>query len=704
MTRTQNTGTGAIALATLLMMTTALSPATAQTVAPSSPASDKPITLDTLTINAQAAGSLTAPTAEQAREDLNRTPGSVGFVDSESYKGRNAGNLRDVLQDTPGVFVQSRYGQEVRLSVRGSGLARGYHLRGLEVLQDGIPVNLADGSGDFYQIDPLGLRYTEVFRGGNGLAYGSSTLGGAINFVTPTARTAVAPNILRLEGGSYSTARASGQVSRDLGDADFLISGTVTHADGFRQHSRQQGELINGNVGYRFNPDVETRFYVGAYIVDQQLPGALNLGDALHNPTKAAPSAVAGNQSRMTWTERVANRTTVHLDGGQIDLDTWAIHKKLFHPIFQVIDQDGWTYGVAPRYSTSFTVGGMRDDLIVGARAFAGNTTALQFVNVAGSRGAQTANTRQDARNVEAYAENRLFLTPTVALMTGAKLLRNEREFTDKWNPRRDASQTYTGVNPKIGVLWEPRANVQVFADVTRSQDVPDFGDLTQTQANGRPGFVPLQAQHAWTAEIGTRGDVGRFGWDVTAYRSMLRGEMLQFTTNPDIPAATFNAGRTLHQGIEFGARADVVRDVSGPGAGDKLVLGQMWTFNDFTFRNDRQYGNNTIAGAPEHVLRTTLTYSRPDGFYVTPTVDWVPTGAWADQANTLRAPGYTLLGLQTGVELPNGVLLFVDARNLTNKHYVSDISTVTDARKAGTQIFYPGEGRSVYAGVRATF
>lgn len=62
------------------------------------------------------------------------------------------------------------------------------------------------------------------------------------------------------------------------------------------------------------------------------------------------------------------------------------------------------------------------------------------------------------------------------------------------------------------------------------------------------------------------------------------------------------------------------------------------------------------------------------------------PAASWAGQANNLRAPGYTLLGLQACDELPNGVLLFVDAR------------------KAGTRIFYPGEGRGVYAGVRATF
>ncbi|MBP0588057.1 Plug domain-containing protein, partial [Mycobacterium tuberculosis] len=77
--------------------------------------------------------------------------------------------------DAPGVYVQERYGQELRLSIRGSGVARGYHTRGLEILQDGVPTNFADGSGDFYQIDPLALSAAEVYKGGNGLAYGSTT-------------------------------------------------------------------------------------------------------------------------------------------------------------------------------------------------------------------------------------------------------------------------------------------------------------------------------------------------------------------------------------------------------------------------------------------------------------------------------------------------------------------------------------------------
>jgi iron complex outermembrane receptor protein len=54
-------------------------------------------------------------------------------------------------------------------------------------------------------------------------------------------------------------------------------------------------------------------------------------------------------------------------------------------------------------------------------------------------------------------------------------------------------------------VLWEPKKNVQAFIDITRSADVPDFTDLSQTIGMTQQ-FVPLAAQHGWTLELGTRG------------------------------------------------------------------------------------------------------------------------------------------------------------------------------------------------------
>lgn len=655
-------------------------------------------------------GSLTAPSIPELRRTLERTVGSVAFVDAEAIQNRYANTLRDVLKDVPGVYVQERYGQELRLSVRGSGIARGFHLRGLELLQDGIPLNLADGSGDFYQVDPLALRAVEVYKGGNALSFGATTLGGAINFVTPTAHTAFAPTILRIDGGSFNTIRENVQVSRIAGPADLLVNGTITNSDGYRIHDTQRTQNFNANLGYVLAPGVETRFYAGLYLTDQKLPGALTLRQALTDPTRANPAAVSGNQSRKVETERIANRTSFLLDVGKLDIDSWAIHKSLYHPIFQVIDQDGWTYGVSPHWAGTFEVGGFRNETLLGLRAFAGQNSALQFLNEAGSRGAQTRNTLQSASNYEAYGENRFWFLPDVALMTGAKLFSANRTYSDKGglplNPAAQfANRTYEGVNPKLGLLWQVRPDLQVFGDVTRSADVPDFSDLVQQNLAGST-FVPLRAQRAWTAEAGARGRIGDLALDLTLYRADLRDELINFNPNAGlgIPAATFNAPRTRHQGVEAAASLDLARDLIA--GGDALTLTQIWTHNDFRFVADPVFGNNRIAGIPPDVLRTVLAYTRP-GFSLAPALDWVPLGPFSDHANTQRVPGYALLGVQAALDLAPGVTLFVDARNLTDKRSISDIAVVVNAAAlgpAGPVSFYPGTGRSVLAGVRGAF
>jgi iron complex outermembrane receptor protein len=650
-------------------------------------------------------GSLTAPSVEAQRREVNSTAGSVAFIDTETYRNRYASTLRDVLGDTPGVYVQNRYSQELRLSVRGSGISRAFHTRGIEILQDGIPTNLADGSGDFYQIDPLAARSIEVYRGGNALAFGSSTLGGAINAVSPTAYTATSPNQFRLDVGSYGTIRGHGQVSRVIGPWDFYIAGTVTHSDGWRAHEQQSLKQFNANVGYRFNERVETRFFFGVYHTDVKLPGALNFSDTFNRPRMASAAALTGDQARNTHVERFANRTTFAFDFGRLDIDSWAIHKSLYHPIFQVIDQDGWTYGLAPRFTGSFQLGGFRNDVVAGGRFFGGSNGTQQYININGARGALTVDGRQTATNIEGYAENRFFFLPQVALTTGFKAFASERNYSARGgllgNPLPvNAKTNYSGINPRVGLLYEPVRDVQVFANVTRSTDLPDFSDLTQTVGTTNT-FVPLRAQDAWTFEAGSRGRHGRFSWDLTAYRAEARNQLLQFSVNPSIPASSFNAARTTLQGLELGGSFDLATDLTGNG--DRLTLRQVWTHNDFRFVNDVQYRNNRIAGVPQHVLRTAVTYAHPVGVSITPSVDWVPGGGYVDFANTFRVPGYATIGLSASAKLPNGGELFFEGRNLTDRRYISDFATV-QTYTAGYASFYPGQGRSVYGGARISF
>ncbi|WP_075090103.1 Plug domain-containing protein [Verrucomicrobium spinosum] len=173
---------------------------------PSTPPPAPTATLPEVTVTGtKESPSLTVPSVEAARENLARTPGNTSVVDAEEYRIGRSSSFEDVFKSVPGVYAPARGsdGDEVKLSIRGSGLDLGYHLRGIKILQDGVPVSLADGFGDFQSIDPLSLRYVEIWRGSNALRYGSTTLGGAVNFVSPTGYDAD-PFRVRFEAGSFN--------------------------------------------------------------------------------------------------------------------------------------------------------------------------------------------------------------------------------------------------------------------------------------------------------------------------------------------------------------------------------------------------------------------------------------------------------------------------------------------------------------------
>lgn len=216
-----------------------------------------------------------------ARERLARTPGAVSVVAAETYEGRLAVGMPDLLRDVPGVLSNKRYGEEARLSIRGSGIDQSYHQRGVLIAQDGVPFADADGFSDFQKVDALGARYVEVYKGGNALRFGGAQLGGAVNLVTPNGKTAQSPNLVRLEGGSFDTYRGQVALARQVGQWDFYGSFSAANSDGYRVNSGLEQYRGTLNIGYSFGGDNEVRLIAYAADIKQDVPGTLSLANAL---------------------------------------------------------------------------------------------------------------------------------------------------------------------------------------------------------------------------------------------------------------------------------------------------------------------------------------------------------------------------------------------------------------------------------------
>jgi len=636
---------------------------------------------------------VTAPLLTDAAEDrVARTPGGADVVSHRDYADKSIISLRDTLAFSPGVYLQPRYGQEVRISIRGSGLSRGFHMRGLTLLQDGVPINLADDNGDFQELEPIFFDHLEVYRGANALRFGSGTLGGAVNGVTPTGRTAEGL-YLRGDAGSFDSVRGlvSGGVAGDRVDAWGAVS--ADRSDGDRDHAKRRSFRFHGNVGLKLGDRVSMRFYASFNNIDQQLPGALTYAQALATPRIANAASVAGDQARDIDSLRLQNRTTFDFGAVTLDVGGFVNAKSLFHPIFQVIDQKSTDIGAFARLD--YAAGPV--EFTLGGEIRCGSTDARQFVNVAGRRGALTFDADQKAQTATLYGEFRVRPVERLTLVVGGV-------YADGWRQRRvnfsatpaiDGRIAFDTFSPKLGLLFESTDAIQIFANYSRSAEFPGFGEVFQTIGAPPTSSVvsDIRPQRAWTAEIGARGSVGFARWDVAAYRATLKGEMLQFTTNTMIPAATFNADRTLHQGVEASLELDPA---------PWLRLRQIYNYSDFRFRGDRQFGDNRLPVVPKHVYRAELRIGT-DALHVAPNVEWVPDGPFADYRGQARTPGYALIGITGGARVAEGIDAFVDIRNITGKRAIGDISAVIAVTPASA-IYYPVERRAISAGLRARF
>jgi iron complex outermembrane receptor protein len=508
--------------------------------------------------------------------------------------------------------------------------------------------------------------------------------------VTISGQSLAAPVTVRMDGGSFGTLRGSATARFDTGSVDAAATVTASTSDGFRQQSAQDKLRFNGNFGLRLASNLETRFYLSANRLDQEVPGTITLSDALNRPRTAPAINIANDYARNIRSLRLQNRTALRLGETRIEFGAFANMKTLYHPIFQVIDQDSTDWGGYVRTEGRTDLSGLPLDYTLGSTARIGRIDAKQFVHVGGQRGTLTADAIQKASTIDAYGELRLHPIEPLALIAGLQYVHGHRALDYRLRPGASDARDYDEWAPKIGVLWSASEKVQFYANVSRSAEIPTFSELVQQPV---VGFVPLAPQSAWTVELGTRGAHAPLAWDISLYRSMLDGELLQFTTNPDIPASTFNAGRTIHQGIE--ARLDWTLI----GGANQLVLRQVYQLSDFRFWNDPQYGDNRLPAAPMHVYRGELRYSGK-GFSLAPNIEWTPRGAWADYRNSVRVPGYALIGAHASVELHRGTELFLDARNLTNKKAVADLSAVVTATTQSA-IYYPTDGRAIYGGLK---
>jgi iron complex outermembrane receptor protein len=637
---------------------------------------------------------------EGARTELERTPGGVAVVGGRDLTQTRAYNLRDVFEYTPGVLAQSRFGSdEAQISIRGSGLRNNFHGRGVNFLINGMPHMDADGFSDFEAMDFLAAQRVEVWKGANALRYGGNTSGGAINLVTHTGKTA--PRLeLRVQGGSFGSFTGHLATGGERGRFNYFLSFTEVELEGYREHNYQGRQRLYGNFNFALDDKTDFNWDVVYANVGERYPGPLTREEFFSDPRAAVPIYVQQDWGRFVNYTRVGFGMRRRFNGGhEFSFNVFGQYRNLDHPIFNVLDQDTRTFGGEFRYSHT----GERNRLVVGFQPWVTPNGGRRFENNNGTAGAHTAEFDSLATNYGIYVENQFDVSPSFTLVTGARADWALRRFTDFFLSNGDQSdeRTFKAFSPKVGFVWRPRDQMQVFANVSRSYEPPVLS--IELISFGAPGFLPLGAQDSWQIEGGTRGRAGqRLNYELTFYNLEVNDEIINTNVRP-FPGAPFtipsyrSAPETRHTGLEFALDAALWQGLFTEG--DGITARTAYTFSRFRYIDDLIYFNNYLPGAPRHIVRSELRYDHPRGFWIAPNVDWSPATYFMDSANTALNDKYAVLNLRAGFDQARWGIYF-EAHNLTDRLYSAAVQVDSEART----FFEPANGRSAYVGFRYRF
>lgn len=659
-----------------------------------------------------------------------RLPGSFHLLTGDDLALSHPLSVNDALRKVPGIVVRDEEGLGLRpnIGIRGLNPTRSSKVL---LLEDGMPVTYAPyGDNASYYHPPLQrFEAVEVLKGSGQIAYGPSTIGGVINYITPLPPSEPA-GMVSMRGGnrSFLDGGASfGSTRRRLGH--FVTAQGVT-SDGSRAAIRTS--VWDGTAKFTFAASP-------AQLIVLRTSHHRERSRNTYSGLRASEYAASPRQNPFVNDTFDADRTGASLShhaapGGRMTLATTGYVSRFARDWWRQSSNsaqrpndasDPACAGMERLNTTCGNEGRLRRYVVGGVESRAtiaagGGVTSLGArVHAEAQRRRQENGETPRARAgrlvehnergvvaVSGFAQHRaavgrFSVTPGVRvehvrfhrvnLLAGAE-------------GRTSATQVIPGVGAALSL--GPRA--LVFGGLHRGFAPPRVEDAISNSG----GIVDLDAELSWNAELGfrARGTSG-LQVDATVFRMDYQNQIVPASLAGGLGATLTNGGETLHAGLEVAARGSLA--VPFPQAA-RVYTRVAYTylpvaeFRGARFSNVPGFANVRVTGnrlpyAPEHVATVTGGYQAGDRTDLFAELVFL-SSQYADDLNTVpgsadgqrgRIDGSATWNAGVNVQaLPGRLHLFAAAYNVADRLYIAD-------RSRG---ILPGPPRRIQAGMRLMF
>ncbi|WP_454456839.1 TonB-dependent receptor family protein [Thauera phenylacetica] len=669
-----------------------------------------------------------APTATESFE----LPYSVDSVDLRANQAGNLGvNASEALAGVPGLVIQNRqnYAQDLQISVRGFGARAAFGVRGVKLIADGIPATNPDGQGQAATFNLDTAERIEVMRGPFATVYGNHA-GGVIQLFSrkgegdPRVRASVL-------GGSWGTTKFGIGAEGEKDGIGFVLDASRFDTDGYRDHSKTRRD--QGFAKLTLNPDEDSTLTLVANGLRQpetEDPLGVAWETYERDPQSLTIDPLDTATPKRSYAARYNTRKSIHhVQGGatyerrlgedRLQLSAYAGRRAVtqyqsFSKGFQssprhaggVIDFDRDFHGMGLRWISQRTMGSGELTLTAGIDYDHSEDDRRGYENFVGSTFGVKGRLRRDEldtiTSIDPYVQA-LWKSGPWQWSLGARHSRVSFKVEDRYintdNPDDSGSVRFSKTTPALGVSYALSPATNLYASVGAGYETPTLNELSY--ATPTTGFnFGLRPSTSRQAEIGIKTFVGDDARINAALFRIETDDEIVVLASEEGRTSYQNAGRTLRQGIEIAAQAELTRTLT---ARASLTWMQAEYDEAFKSRGTTVAAGNRIPGVPRIAAFAELAWQAAPGVTLAGEVLHRGEVEVNDLNNDRSAPAYTLFNLRLSAEQQQGPwtfgqLLRVD--NVLDRKYVGSV-IVGDSNK---RYYEPGPERSVYAGVSASY
>lgn len=537
--------------------------------------------------NAQLRDEITV-TASRSRTRVAETPASVVVLSDDALEATAAPTLDDALRQVAGFTLFRRSGSRV-----ANPTAQGVTLRGVGasgasralVLDDGIPMNDPFGGWVFWgRVPVIALDRVEVMRGGASDLYGSSAMGGVVQFIR---RSEPAIHV-DVSAGDRETGAAAVLLSEKLGAWNATFAGDFFTSAGY--------------VAVR--PEERGAVDVAANAEHLSLDATLRTGRGFVRGSFYREERENGTplQNNETDFRQVAGGGDLALAGGSLALRGYASEQD-YAQTFSAIAEDRASERLTVDQSVpSNGVGGN----VQWTRAAAGRHVVIAGVDLRSASGVSEERRFTPAGIFDAEASGTqrigaIYLEDVWSVSSRFNVTAGIR--ADAWRNRGEGeTRSEQRIDPRVSLLWRASEGISISASAYRAFRAPTLNELyrgfrvgnIQTSPNAQLGPETLDG-----LELGIRAANAR----LTLFSMDVRDTIANVTigeTKGTILRLRQNLGATRSRGAELEGEWRL---------GSAFHASASWMFVDATVRDGDLRGRR-VPQVPRNQATAQILYS----------------------------------------------------------------------------------------------